>query len=193
MTQYDAGPGDWSDRPWEDPEKKPKPHARRRRVSLPPWALLAILVGLVIVLCVGLVLLVRALRGSDDEEQATPVATVTDAAAPTATVSLITPTSAITPTDTVVLPVSTPEVTPPVTEIGPGALVVVQGTGGGGLNLREQPSTYSKKVGSVREGTVLPVLEGPREADGYVWWRVRAPDSTEGWAAGNWLVLKTEE
>lgn len=195
MTQYDAGPGDLSDRPWEDPEKKPKPHARRRRVSLPPWALLAILVGLVIVLCVGLVLLVRALRGSGDGEQAAPAATVTvtDAAGPTATVSLITPTSAVTPTDTVVLPVSTPEVTPPVTEIGPGALVVVQGTGGGGLNLREQPTTYAKKVGSVRDGTVLPVLAGPREADDYVWWSVRAPDGTEGWAAGKWLILKPEE
>lgn len=193
MTQYDAGPGDWSDRPWEDPEKKPKSHARRRRVSLPPWALLAILVGLVIVLCVGLVLLVRALRGPNDEEQPAPAVTVTDETTPTATVSLIIPTSALTPTDTVVLPVSTPEVTPPVTEIGPGALVVVQGTGAGGLNLREQPSTYAKKVGSVREGTVLPVLDGPREADDYVWWRVRAPDGTEGWAAGNWLALKAEE
>jgi hypothetical protein len=155
--------------------------------------LLAILVALVIVLCVGLVLLVRALRGTEDAEQPAPAATVTDATTPTATVSLIIPTSAITPTDTVVLPVSTPEVTQPVTEIGPGALVVVQGTGGGGLNLREQPTTFAKKVGSVREGTVIPVLDGPREADDYVWWRVRAPDGTEGWAAGNWLVLKTEE
>ena len=106
--------------------------------------------------------------------------------------SLLTPTSAITPTDTVVLPVGTPEETPLPTEIRPGALVVVQGTKGAGLNLRQQPTTYGKVVSNAREGTVLTVLEGPKEADGYVWWKARAPDGTEGWGAGNWLVLKTE-
>jgi LPS O-antigen subunit length determinant protein (WzzB/FepE family) len=54
MTQYDAGPGDWSDREWEEPDRKRKPHTTRRRLVLPPWALLAILVGVVIVLCVAL-------------------------------------------------------------------------------------------------------------------------------------------
>jgi hypothetical protein len=44
-----------------------------------------------------------------------------------------------------------------------------------------------------REGTVLTVLEGPTDADGYVWWKVRTPDGDEGWGADNWLVLKTEE
>jgi hypothetical protein len=63
MTQYDAGPGDRSDRPWEDPERKPRPQARRRRVTLPPWALLAIFIAIVILLCIGLVLIINAIRG----------------------------------------------------------------------------------------------------------------------------------
>jgi hypothetical protein len=92
----------------------------------------------------------------------------------------------------VVLPVATPEATTLPTEIGPGALVVVQNTKGAGLNLRQQPTTYAKVVGNAREGTVLTVLEGPTEADGYAWWKVRAPDGAEGWGAGDWLVLKTE-
>jgi hypothetical protein len=192
MPQFDAGPGEWSDRPWEDPERKPKPQARRRRVSLPPWALLAILVGVLIILCVLLVMLVRGLGGDDKEEQATALPTATAEVAPSATVMLVTPTSAVTPTDTVVLPVGSPEATSPPTAIVPGALVVVQGTTGAGLNLRQQPTTYAKIVSSAREGTVLTVLEGPKEADSYVWWKVRAPDGTEGWGAGNWLVLKTE-
>jgi hypothetical protein len=192
MTQYDAGPGEWSDRPWEDPDKKQKPHAKRKRLALPPWALLAILVAAVIVLCVVLVLIVQAIRGGDEQEP-TPAATVTTAITPTATVSLIVPTSAVTPTDTVVLPVLTPEATASPDEIGPGAIVNVTGTSGAGLNLRQQPSTYAKVMGNVKEGTVLTVLEGPSEADGYEWWRVRAPDGTEGWAAANWLELKTEE
>lgn len=193
MTQYDAGPGEWSDRPWEDPEKKQKPHARRPRVKLPPWALLAIVVALVILLCVLLVVIIRAIRGGGSSDQPTQMPTFTAAVTPSSTVALIIPTSAITPTDTVVLPVATPEATRPPTEIGPGALVVVQGTAGAGLNLRQQPSTYAARVTNVREGTVLTVLEGPKEADGYVWWKVRAPDSSEGWGAGNWLALKTED
>ena len=192
MTQYDAGPGDWSDRPWEDPDKKPKPQARRRRVILPPWALLAILVALVILVCASLVLIIRAIRGGGDEELPTPRPTVTAAAPATATVALLTPTSAIAPTNTVVLPIETPEPTSPPTEIGPGTLVIVQGTVGAGLNLREQPTTYGKVVGNAPEDTVLTVLEGPKDSDGYVWWRLRAPDGVEGWGAANWLVLKTE-
>ena len=193
MTQYDAGPGDRSDRPWDDPERKPKPQARRRRLALPPWALLAALIAIVILLCVGLVLIVRAIRGNDEGPTATPLPTVTSAAAPSATVPLVTPSPGVAPTDTVVLPGVTPVDTPGPGGIRPGSLVVVQGTQGAGLNLREEPSTTSAVAGKAREGTVLTVLEGPTEADDYVWWKVRAPDGVEGWGAADWLVLKTEE
>ena len=192
MTQYDAGPGDRSDRPWEDPERKPRPQARRRRVTLPPWALLAIFIGIVILLCISLVLIVRAIRSGDDEAP-TPSPTFTSEVSPSATVSLLTPTAAITPTSTVVLTVGTPPATTPPTEIRPGALVVVTGTGGAGLRLRELPTTDSQLVVMAREGTVLTVLEGPTDADGYRWWKVRTPEGEEGWGADNWLVLKTEE
>jgi hypothetical protein len=191
MTQYDAGPGEWSDRPWDDPDKKPVPQARRRRVTLPPWALLAILVAIVILLCVGLVLIVQAIRGGGDQETPTPTPTVQQVL-PTATLSLVKPTLIIPPTNTVVLPVGTPVGTATPAGIGPGAMVVVTGTGGDTLRVREQPTTYAKIVGTAREGTVLIVLEGPRDADGYTWWKLRTPDGIEGWAAANWLVLKTE-
>jgi hypothetical protein len=191
MTEYDAGPGEWSDRPWENPDKKQKPHARRRRVALPPWALLAILVAIIIALCAGLILVVQAIRGHGDETP-TPVATATRAVVPTFTSQPVAPTGETPPTATVVLPVGTPEGTVPPTEIGPGALVVVQGTLGAGLNLRTEPSTgtESRVVTNVREGTVLTVLEGPEEADGYTWWRMRAPGGEEGWGAANWIALQ---
>jgi Bacterial SH3 domain len=191
MTQYDAGPGEWSERPWDDPDRKAKPQARRRRVTLPPWALLAILVGILILLCVGLVMLVKAIRGGGDDATPTPASTTANTAMPTAT---WTSTAVITqtPTATVVLPVAgTPE-PQTFTEIAPGATVVVHGTAGGGLNLREQPSTYSKVVTNVKDGTTLTVLEGPRDADDYVWWKLQAPDGKEGWGAANWLTLKTD-
>ena len=189
MTQYDAGPGDRSDRPWEDPERKPRPQARRRRVTLPPWALLAIFIGIVILLCIGLVLIINALRG-DDEDLGTPSPTVPSEVEPSATVSLNTPTAEITPTATVVLTVGTPPATTPPTEIRPGVLVVV--TGAGGLNLRESATTSAAVVTTVRDGTVLTVLDGPEETDEYRWWKVRTPEGEEGWGAANWLVLKTE-
>lgn len=191
MVQYDAGPGDRSDRSWEDPERKPKPQARRRRVTLPPWALLAIFVGIVILLCIGLVLIINAIR-NDDEDLPTPSPTSTSEVAPSATMSLLTPTPVITPTSTVVLTVGTPPATTPPTEIRPGALVVVTGTQGAGLRLREQPTTGAAVVTTAKEDTVLTVLDGPEEASDYTWWKVRTPNGEEGWGAANWLVLKTE-
>jgi hypothetical protein len=192
MTQYDAGPGEWSDRPWDDPDRKPKPQAKRRRVTLPPWALLTILVGIIILLCVGLVLIVNAIRNGGDKPTPTPEFTATAAVTPTATRPPATATAVITqtPTATVVLPIGgTLEPETPTT-IAPGATVVVQGTLGAGLNLREQPSTYSRVVANAKEGASLLVLEGPRDADGYVWWKLQTANGKEGWGAANWLALK---
>jgi hypothetical protein len=193
MTQqYDAGPGDWSDREWESPDKRPKPHARRRRVTLPAWALLAILVAIVILLCVSLVVIVRAIRGGGDRETPTPSPTVTAAFTSTNTPIPVTPTETVTPTATVELPIGgTPEPTPP-PEMGPGATVIVQGTLGAGLNLRAEPSTGARLVGNVKEGASLTVVEGPQQSDGYTWWKVRTPDGKEGWGAATWLVLQPE-
>jgi hypothetical protein len=195
MTQYDAGPGEWSDRPWDDPDHKPKPQAKRRRVTLPPWALLTILVGIVILLCVGLVFAVNAIRGGRDPATPTPEFTATAAVTPTVTRPRPTATAVITqtPTPTVVLPIDdTPQPEAPTT-IAPGATVVVQGTLGAGLNLREQPSTYSKVVANAKEGASLVVLDGPREADGYVWWKLQTAAGKEGWGAANWLVLQADQ
>jgi hypothetical protein len=192
MTQYDAGPGDLSDRPWEDPEKKPQPHARRRRLTLPPWALLVILVAIVILLCVSLILIVRAISDGGDRKTPTPGPTLTTEQQPTNTPIPITPTPAVTPTSTIPLPAGTLEPTATPAGIVPGAMVVVQGTLGAGLNLRAEPSTGGRVIANAREGTVLMVLEGPQEANNYTWWKLRAPDGSEGWGAGEWLVLKTE-
>jgi hypothetical protein len=149
MTQYDAGPGDWSDRPWEDPDKKPRPQARRR-VTLPPWALLAILVGIIILLCVGLVMIVQAIRRGPEEETPVPTSTVTALMAATDTAMPLDTTPTITPTATMELPISTPESTPSGTIIEPGVTVVVEGTQGAGLRVRAEPSTDGRLVTAAR-------------------------------------------
>jgi hypothetical protein len=195
MTQYDAGPGDWSDREWEEPGRERKPHANRRRVVLPPWALLVILVAVVIVLCVVLVFIIRGLTGGDEEAPAVPATTATVELAPTATIQVVEPTleEQEPVTATVVLPTEATEAPPtPITEIGPGASVIVTGTGGRGLNLRAQPTTGGRLVTGVADGTALVVLDGPEDANGFVWWKLQTPDGKEGWGAADWLVLKTD-
>ncbi len=192
--QYDAGPGDRSDRPWDSPAKKQRPQAKRRRVTLPPWALLTILVAIIILLCVGLVLIIKAIRNGGDEETPVPSTAFTAEVAPSATTSLLELTDGEPPTATVVLPVSTPPVTALPTQIRPGALVVVTNTKPDQLALRESPTKSAAVVVWAPDDTVLTVLEGPQQADGYTWWKVRTIDGEEeGWAAADWLVLKTEE
>jgi len=160
---------------------------------LPPWALLALVVAAAILLCVALVYLVKALRGAETESPVVPTATETVQMAPT-----FTPTSI--PTLAIVVPESTD--TPPV-EVAPeepiepakiavGAKVVVQGAGAQGINLRANPNTTAKRLRIIAEGTVLTVIDGPQEGQGFTWWKVRTPAGVEGWCAGDWLVLKAD-
>lgn len=39
----------------------------------------------------------------------------------------------------------------------------------------------------VRPGTLGQVIDGPRQSDGYTWWRVRYDDGTTGWSVVDWL------
>ena len=191
MTQYDAGPGDWSDREWEEPDRKRKPHATRRRLVLPPWALLAIIVGVVIILCVLLTLGISgALGGKDDSEARAPVATSTSEPPPTNTPSLLT--AILLPPPAATEPPGDSPTAPTLTDVAPGALVMVKGTKGAGLRIRENPSTQARIVTTAKEGAELTVLEGPEQGGGYTWWKLRTPDGKEGWGAGEWLVLKSE-
>ena len=195
MSQYDAGPGDYSDREWEAPDWEQEPQATRQRLTLPPWALLAIVVAAVILLCVGLVFIVRAIREGGAAEEPTPTATATRPILPTATMTLLPPTATSPlPTATVALPTLAPtnEPLPPDTGgIEPGIRVVVQGADGG-LNIRSEPSTSAKVVKTVNNKTPLEVLDGPEQADSYVWWQVRPVRDRQsvGWAVSNYLQPK---
>ena len=177
MTQYDAGPGDWSDREWEAPDKKQRAHATKPRLVLPPWALLASVIGIVILVGVGLVVIVR----------------VPGELAPTATVELIMPTDLVTgdATATVVIPAAETELASP-GGIAPGVVVVVKGTGKAGLNLRAKPSKSAGIIVTMPEGTELTVVQGPEEADGLVWWKLSTSDAKAGWGAADFLVVKAD-
>ena len=72
-----------------------------------------------------------------------------------------------------------------------GVYVQVSGTDGEGLRLRTDAGTSSQVRFLALDAEVFKVIDGPREADGYVWWNLEAPyDVTRsGWAAANFLNL----
>ena len=73
-------------------------------------------------------------------------------------------------------------------EIAIGVYVQVSGTEGGDLSFRAGPGTSYARLKIVAEGIVLKVLDGPSEADGYVWWQLQdVSDGMVGWAVADYL------
>jgi Bacterial SH3 domain len=104
-------------------------------------------------------------------------------AQPTALVITITP-SPIAPTVTA-RPTLPPTATPEGLYVGDAA--IVSGTGSS-LRLRSDPGLQATTLKTVLDGVQLTILEGPREADGVIWWRLHDPaDGAEGWAAQDYL------
>ena len=102
---------------------------------------------------------------------------------PTVTPAL--PTIATLPTAT---PTPKPTPTPSVpTEIKVGGYAKVIGAEADALSYRSGPGLNYARLTIVKDGTILEVLEGPEEADGYTWWRLEDEDGFIGWAADDWL------
>jgi hypothetical protein len=60
-------------------------------------------------------------------------------------------------------------------------------------NVRSEPGLNGKKIGKLKPGETVLIVDGPRCADGYTWWFVRSPTGLEGWTAegdatGYWLI-----
>lgn len=81
-------------------------------------------------------------------------------------------------------PTSTP---PPPAEVAIDGRVKVSGTREFGLRLRSGPGLDYVTYKIVPEGSVLKVLSGPEEADGFTWWRLEDEEGTVGWAVEDWL------
>jgi hypothetical protein len=104
---------------------------------------------------------------------------------PPATPTVLRPTPTILPTST---PQPTIDVSVAPPEVTTGYYATVVETGGVGVTLRNGPSTRTVRVMVVPEGSRVFVLEGPTDADTYLWWRIRLEDGTEGWAVGDFLA-----
>jgi uncharacterized protein YgiM (DUF1202 family) len=80
-----------------------------------------------------------------------------------------------------------PEEVPTVTPLAGGFLAVgrqatVNTTEGDSLNIRSGPGTGFDVVARLSAGTRVTLLEGPRDAGGFTWWRIRISTGLEGWA-----------
>ncbi|MBC7224703.1 MAG: SH3 domain-containing protein [Anaerolineae bacterium] len=155
------------------PQRKSPPAGTPRRgpkldlTRIPPgWAAGALLVAAAVVLA----LWILSMPGGEPEG----TAPATPLAAPS-------PATAAPPPAT-----AAPTSSAPALRVGGWAKV--QGTEGQDLRLRAAPGLSSETLALVEEGTLLRILEGPAQADGYTWWRVQAPDDRSGWAAGQWLA-----
>ncbi len=74
-----------------------------------------------------------------------------------------------------------------------GDFIQITGTSGEGLRLRSEPGrSYSVKFIGM-DAEVFEVIDGPVEADGFIWWYLEAPyDKTRnGWSVDEYLQLVT--
>lgn len=95
------------------------------------------------------------------------------------------PTPILLPTVTA-MPTADPAVAP--TEVTAGFYARVANTDGFGVTIRGGPSTSNVAITVAQEDAILFVLDGPAEGNGFLWWRVRLMDGTEGWAAADFLA-----
>jgi hypothetical protein len=160
------------------------------------WVLVGALAGLLVIGLIGLGV-VNILR----KQAITPTPEAIPGLAPTATVveatsapgePNVTPTlppvvtlePTITPT-----PSATPIPTPP-NELAKGVYAQIVGTEGAGVSLRAGPGTNNARLDVAPEESVVLILDGPKadeNQEDFVWWFVRAPNGTEGWAAQDFL------
>lgn len=99
------------------------------------------------------------------------------AASPTtAAVATARPTTRPTPRPT------TPPTATSAPQLGVGARARVITEEGAPLRMRNAPGQAASLVARIPSGAEVELLEGPVEADGFIWWRVRAAEG-EGWCA----------
>lgn len=181
MAQYKIPP---------DPRNRGKKSDEKRPLSPKepiPWLWLA---GGILITLIGFSLSVLLLRSFLLRE---PLAV--NPVEPTVIILTAPPSPTWTPLSAVAVPTVQPTFTPvptPDIAIAPETITVgyyaqVVNTEDVGVTVRGGPSTSNAPLTVANEGTVLLVLDGPVEANDFLWWQVRLPDGTEGWVAGDFI------
>ena len=159
------------------------------------WVVIGAVAGLLVIGLVGLGV-VNIVR----KQSITPTPSSIPGLAPTQPIAETDPNQVIsTPTipPVVTLP-PTPTVPPTNTpipvapkELAPAVYAQIIGTEGAGVSLRAGPGTNNARLAVAPEGSVILILDGPREDENladFTWWLVKAEDGTEGWAVQDFLI-----
>lgn len=179
--------------------------ARRRQsragLYLPCWSLFAMLFA-VAVLMAFLIAVLVGLGSINTPIAATPILRIITGVPPTAVASALTESQAgreavRNSTSTNGLPLTGPQLAPVLLTATPisislGATIAVEGVDEQKLNVRDVPG--------IRESSILfradeeerfVIAEGPRQADGFTWWRIQDPSNPTrtGWAVSNYLLV----
>lgn len=79
--------------------------------------------------------------------------------------------------------------TPAPTGIALGNYVQISGTEGEGLRIRSEPGLNGEFEFLGYDSEVFIIKDGPRQADGFIWWYLVAPydETRNGWAAADFL------
>ncbi len=149
--------------------------------------------GAIAVLAVLLAIWGLVLRSLAQPTQAAqpvePTAIIQVIVAPTTTPSLPpAPTAGPVSTLVIIEPLNTPAAN---AEMKAGDYVQISGTGGDGLRIRSGPGRQNPSLFLGMEAEVFQVIDGPKEADGFIWWNLAAPydENRKGWAASNYLTV----
>ncbi|NDJ51759.1 MAG: hypothetical protein GYB68_01590 [Chloroflexi bacterium] len=101
-------------------------------------------------------------------------------------------TAAPLPTET---PLSFPEASPTSPQLSQiieiGSRIIIEGTGGQGLAVRQGPGLTYTFFFVGNDGDLFDVQDGPREGDGFIWWYITDPNDADraGWAAETYLQV----
>jgi hypothetical protein len=84
-----------------------------------------------------------------------------------------------------------PTKTPAPSQIGIGSTIVITGTEGDGLAIRQGPGVDYSYFFVGNDGDTFVVEDGPREADGYTWWYIVDPadPNRAGWAVEAFMEI----
>ncbi len=156
------------------------------------WVLIGAMAGLLVIGLIGLGV-VNIIR----KQSITPTPSAIPGLAPTQPIAqpdeaeatpTIPPVVTLEPTLTPI-PTKTPIPVAP-EKLAPSLHARVTGTEGAGVSMRAGPGTHNARLNVVAEGSILLILDGPREDENlqeFIWWFVRDADDQEGWVVQKFL------
>jgi hypothetical protein len=165
---------------------------------VPWWALVLVILVVAGITCGlwGVVLISRGEGSTDTGPTPTPIVVIITATATLEAASPITQPpggggtfpAPITPTVGGQAPTDSPTIGPSI-PIVLGSTIMISGTGGDGLSVRQGPGVDYAYLFVAKDGDQFLVQDGPREANGYTWWYIVDPKDPNrfGWAVETFM------